>query len=54
MATWTQSQSQPSDRPYAQFFRTLLGEASEAEIEERYVALARAILGDDSPVCCDA
>jgi hypothetical protein len=48
MATWTQSQTNTAaEQPYASFFRALLGEASEAEIEERYVALARTILGGE-------
>jgi len=45
MAMWTQSQTKAAPDPhYALFFRTILGEASDAEIEERYVALARTIL----------
>lgn len=45
MATWMQTQTATTtDRQYSLFFSAILGEASESEIEERYVSLARAIL----------
>jgi hypothetical protein len=43
-----------ADQPYSLFFRTLLGEASEAEIEDRYVALARMILHEEQGRKTDA